>query len=939
MALPTPSITGQAPITNGNFESGNTGWTLTGPALIVNESQLGGSWCVKTVASGEFNDGFCVNNTRFPVTPGQSINMTALAQCTTGTPGTGAFAGLVFYAADGTTVVSSLQGPLINRQQAGNGQFTVSITSTAPANAAYVSPRGGMNVSASSTTSTIYMDNFAWNYVAGADIQLTAPATRQYTSEEQIPYRIQYTIAGGQATITQVEYFYMTYDSGTDDYINPVSVGVVTADPYAFNAPAMAAGQYGAYAVVTLSTGLQITTNNHIFTVGTVVPVTREYKASNAYTYLVGENILNLGSSLPSTAIVTGTEIELTYSLQVLVRAKDKDVANIAQYTPSVAFDVINDGVFETVLMSKASGQYTRLGSPSNVSIPIEQSAFTVAEQGIADGTYLWTVYTGATGTAVIGGEEELFNLGSVPATDFLEYAFGVRFYPTVVAKPGYAAEGDCVVRVLINSFKVRVYFDAGSVEYYFASADKTQVLKGTLVAYNIADGDFRNGDASGTLQLSPVLEQIDGTQTWIGDDWTIHSGYPVTDRNQIGEVADLDPGFPGHDEAGMKYNDLPGQEQVYNNRSRYVFITANFYGDLNLESIYGANGYGRAFAYNGRDFYKIYTQPAPEKDKPRHVAFHHTHLALGYGEGRVDISVVGEPYNFNGFDGASSWAIGDSVTGLLPLSGAILGVFCKKSIVGISGTTVDNFATQTLSPSLGAVEYTITNMGYPVYANAYGIYTLSQTQQYGDYLGTPLSQQVSPWLRPRLIRKYTSNKEVVVAWPVRSKNQYKLAFSDGHVLSMTMNYGQQSAPTFSKQMYFLRPDEVTPLLFADAIDPIYLQESLYPIAISSELDDSGEERIHVAHKIKEVPPDSTFIFMTNGLHGPDYPDPRPSWFVDADYQLVDPNDPLIVLDVFWDADHNEFSIDFTAGIDPAGQKILKQGSNSILAFVENSQS
>src|SRR5574343_1378598 len=103
------------------------------------------------------------------------------------------------------------------------------------------------------------------------------------------------------------------------------------------------------------------------------------------------------------------------------------------------------------------------------------------------------------------------------------------------------------------------------------------------------------------------------------------------------------------------------------------------------------------------------------------------------------------------------------------------------------------------------------------------------------------MSQQVSPWLRPRLIRSSNSEREVVVAWPVRSKNQYKLAFADGYVLTMTMNYGTQQTPTFSKQKYFL---------FEDAIySPEWSYPSIVPAAISSELDDSGEERIHVANK------------------------------------------------------------------------------------------
>lgn len=175
-------------------------------------------------------------------------------------------------------------------------------------------------------------------------------------------------------------------------------------------------------------------------------------------------------------------------------------------------------------------------------------------------------------------------------------------------------------------------------------------------------------------------------------------------------------------------------------------------------------------------------------------------------------------------------------------MSGSILGIFCSGSVVGLSGTTVDNFATQTVSAKMGAVEYTIADMGYPVYANSYGIYTLSQVQQYGDYMGTPLSQDVSPWLRPRLLRKETSEVEVVTAWPVRSKNQYRLSFSDGYVLTMTMNNGQQSSPTFSLQRYLLPVGE-------DDLG-VYEGPAIIPAAVSSEIDDGGEERIHIAHTI-----------------------------------------------------------------------------------------
>lgn len=868
MALPTPTPSGTVAITNPGFETGTvTGWTLGSDTAIATDSAFAGTYSIKFTGGGGFRT-TTIQSATSPAYPGMQLS--ASVQYNQGAASFGHNPGnlwVTWYDIAGNRITD----------QAGNEVNDASGGEWKPSSGTFVAPAGaaavtiGVSVFRSNVNAT-WADSFNWDYNFRYTAVLTQPGI-QFTTADTIPCRITIT-PDGTATVNTVQYYLMTEVAG--EFVTPTLLATLTDAPYSFNAPALATGTYAVYAVVTLSNGLQITTNSNTFAVGAAPPPdTREYKASNAYTYLVGEGIIGLGSGLPSTAIVTGVEVEIDYALDLLVRSKDKNITDPEQFTSAVAFAAVTGGVFETTLMSKSGGQYTVIGSPNTTNIPIAQPDFSIIEDGVADSTYRWTVYrTDSNQTVAIGGETAAFNVTGMSAADFLDYALAIRFFPTLGTKPDYADAGDMCVRLKVNRWKIKVYFDAGSVEYYFASPDKTQVIKGTLVAYNVADGDFRNSDASGTLQLAPELEIMDGTQSYIGDDWTIHSQYPPTDNNQIGEVADNT--VPG--DVGMRYNGLATQKQVYDNRSRYVFITSNFYGDTALESMYAANGYGRGFAYNGNNFYKIYTQPDAEMDKPRHVAFHHSHLALGYLDGRVDISAIGEPYNFSGLDGASSWAIGDPVTGLLPLSGAILGVFCKKSIVGISGTTVDNFATQNLSPSLGAVEYTITDMGFPVYANTYGVYTLSQTQQYGDYLGLPLSQQVSPWLRPRLIRKATSDKEVVVAWPVRSKNQYKLAFSDGYVLSMTMNYGQQSSPTFSKQKYFLPTEGVdyTGVSF-------YEYPAIYPIAISSELDESGEERIHVADldrtPVIPVPPvEEPIVYIDNGTTTLGNIVPPPPW-------------------------------------------------------------
>ncbi len=847
MALPTQTAYGFVQIPNHGFESGATLWTTGGTANIVNEAQISGSWCVKTAAAGEFNDGSVTSTTKFPVVPGMAINITAAGQMTTGTPGTGFSVGLNWYDASGAFLTQT-GGPLVNRAAIRSALGSASFGGSPPGDAAYVSPVGSMNTSDSATVSTLYMDNFSWNYNFPVQVNLSAPGPN-YTDADEVPFRINVTGLPDGVTVTQVEYFYMTWDGA--DYIDATSLGVQTDSPFAYNAPAFADGQYGAYAQVTLSTGLEITSNSRVFVVGATPPSdTREYKASNSYTFLVGENFAGLGASLPTTAVVTGAEVEIVYDLEVLTRAMDIGITDSTMATATAIFDMVNTGTVEAVLLDKNGSNYSISGAAMTATVPISQADFSISEEGISDGKK-WAVFVkDAESTVVIGDDNLLFGQTAITAPDFVQKALGVRFFPVLGTKPSYADDGDACIRFKINTLKLRVYFDAGSVEYYFTNG--SCVIKGVMNAVNVLDGDLATGDASGIMQLDPVLEIMDGTCDTILDNWTIHSFYPPTATNQIGVVSQ-----------DMEYNGLPTYEEVEANRSRYLFITANFYGDPLLDSIYGVNGVHRAFAYNGDYFYKIYTQPDPEKDKPRHVAFHHSHLALGFGEGRVDLSVVGEPYNFDGADGASSWAVSDQVTGLIPLSGTVLGVFCQKSVVGLSGTTVDNFATQTISAKLGAVEYTVADMGFPVYANSYGIYTLSQTQQYGDFLGSPLSQQVSPWLRPRLVRKPTSDKEVVVAWPVRSKNQYKLAFADGYVLTMTMNYGTQQAPTFSKQKYFLQEEGEEISLEAT---------SIVPAAISSELDEGGEERIHIANKrlveAPPVPPEELLFFEYTFMSG-----------------------------------------------------------------------
>lgn len=299
--------------------------------------------------------------------------------------------------------------------------------------------------------------------------------------------------------------------------------------------------------------------------------------------------------------------------------------------------------------------------------------------------------------------------------------------------------------------------------------------------------------------------------------------------NNRVGIVEDT-----------MSYNGLDTYSALKTNESRYEIVSANFYADENWEGIYGVSGAGRAFYYDGRYFSRIYAigldaEDSETKDKPRHVCNYRYHLALGYRSGSVLFSKVGEPEVFDGLEGAGEVGIGDRITGIVPLPGQYLAVFCESSIWGITGKLVEEFSLENIVPNSGAIEYTIVQLGdKPIYCDNQGITTLEQSDKYGNFLGNRLSHKVSPWLLPRL-RKSTKmlSNQVVAAYPVRKKNQYRVWFQDGMQLVMTMIGPEEEAQFTFTRFMFPHPQNLTTVV-----------DHVVPLALSSNVDSKGEEHI-----------------------------------------------------------------------------------------------
>lgn len=433
----------------------------------------------------------------------------------------------------------------------------------------------------------------------------------------------------------------------------------------------------------------------------------------------------------------------------------------------------------------------------------------------------------------VYGGEEDLWGLDAATMKANLDGDFGFIVQP-YVNKAGGSNKG------IIDVFFVRVtvYFTTTITEYYFWNGVDDVTAKITDVF--VTDGAWEDDDAVGYLQVADIEPVGAATRNHIALGDKIRTspggaGLLVADiKNTAGAVA---------------YNGLATLAELEEYNSRYKMITANFFADENFESLYGVSGARRAFTYDGFYFNTIFTQGEADKDRPRHVTAHQFHLALGYRAGAVLLSVAGQPRNFLGIEGASEVDTGDPVTGFAKMNGTTLGIFCKDSIHGLVGTSPDNFSLSVLSPYEGAIEYTVVDVGKPIYCSYRGISLFDQTAAYGDFSGARLSYAVTPWLAPRLqgtispVGTVAAASGPVVAIACRTTNQYRLYFGDGYRLTMTLA-GAEQQPMFTIQAEALYSNTGISGLFRGYV---------VPRAESSFVDSKGAERIHIGPYSKSV--------------------------------------------------------------------------------------
>lgn len=399
--------------------------------------------------------------------------------------------------------------------------------------------------------------------------------------------------------------------------------------------------------------------------------------------------------------------------------------------------------------------------------------------------------YTTGLITTTFGGASDTWNAGNLDTSAVLNPDFGIEI--ELGAGISQITSGVRNARKFyIADVKITVHFEDGTERVYFWDG-ASDVAEADMLEAQRLEGDWGSGNASGWMTF-----------------YNVTNPESIVDNLEIRSASGGSGSFLANTASDLKQNLLPTWQEMADNSSIAQHIKANFFIDSAKKAIYGVTGAGPAFTYDGQYFRFIHTPVPLEKDKPRHVIEHESHLVLAFQSGSILLSVVGQPDNFAGIDGASEFGFGDTITDLVPLSGSALAVLCQESAHALVGNTIDNFTTQVISKTSGAIEYSATTVGQPIYADFRGISSIANTNQFGDFLAGRLSQRVTKLIQGR-IQDFSGVsldlQDLVCAIPVRNRNQYKLFFNDGFIITMTLFGIADENPVFTVQKYGAKKD------------------------------------------------------------------------------------------------------------------------------------
>jgi hypothetical protein len=309
----------------------------------------------------------------------------------------------------------------------------------------------------------------------------------------------------------------------------------------------------------------------------------------------------------------------------------------------------------------------------------------------------------------------------------------------------------------------------------------ETSAATAIITAITVQSGTLAGGDATGRI--------IFASQTGTFQAETIKVGANLNVANIAGNSTAITFAVPG---------------------GRFEFGNYNF----GTTKMYGVDGKNRGFEFDGTTFVPIAT--GMTTDTPTFLREHKNHLFYAFS-GSAQHSGIGTPYTWTIVSGASELAMGDTITGFQRQVGsqttATLVIFTRNGMKMLYGTSSSSWVLVSYKEEAGAYPYTTQQIGLTLMLDDRGVTSLETSQNYGNFMDSTLTKHIQTWINAR-------RSISIASCVVRDKNQYRLFFTDGSALYITMDNG--------------KPVGMMPILLTNI-----------PTCICSLENNSGNERIY----------------------------------------------------------------------------------------------
>jgi hypothetical protein len=324
---------------------------------------------------------------------------------------------------------------------------------------------------------------------------------------------------------------------------------------------------------------------------------------------------------------------------------------------------------------------------------------------------------------------------------------------------------------------------DTALAMYKSSSSGWTAVTLGIELSFDdgtteIAEGTTVTGGTSGATGIARRVIVTGGS--WGG---TTHASGRIIFTSVTGTFQDNEHINVG----GVKFALANGtqSQMTWAKDGRVQTVVANFGGGQTNRRLYFCDGKNRAFEFDGTYLVPIATNMSP--DVPTCIAVHKQHLFLAFGHS-LQFSAIGNPYVWDPVLGAGEIAMNDDITNLPQLPGdqtsGALGVYTENETSILYGASEADFKLANFNNVSGAIRYTAQNLDQTYALSQRGVMGMATTLNFGNFLSNSMTMNIRPYLQGR--------RQLATASVLnREKGQYRLFFSDGAGLYMTVANGK----------------------------------------------------------------------------------------------------------------------------------------------------